>query len=58
MLSESNWIVTFIEGKRKIIYHCQSHGEALSCVKKYELETTTRFIVYSVNKNFGITGKP
>ncbi|XP_047145485.1 uncharacterized protein LOC124818542 [Hydra vulgaris] len=43
------------EGKKKLIYHCNSHEEALNCVKKYELATTTRFVVYSVTKDFGIT---
>ncbi|XP_065666273.1 uncharacterized protein LOC136087433 [Hydra vulgaris] len=42
--------------KNKLIYHFKSHEEALECIKKYELATTTRFVVYYANKNFGQTG--
>nr|XP_047133456.1 uncharacterized protein LOC124811602 isoform X2 [Hydra vulgaris] len=41
--------------KTKLVYHCKSHEEALHCIKKYELRTTTRFVVYYANKNFGNT---
>ncbi|XP_047142533.1 uncharacterized protein LOC124816849 [Hydra vulgaris] len=43
------------DGKKQFIYHCKSHEEALQYIKKYELATTTRFVVFKANKNFGAT---
>ena len=43
-------------GKKKTIFHCDSYQEALMRIRNYEVDTTTRFSVYTVTKDFGNTG--